>query len=282
MDNRNYEDNGQVQQKYEQCSLSFVICAYGESPYLEECIRSLLRQSLKGEVLIATSTPNEYISSLAAKYHLSVKIHKGGSLAEDWNQALMSADTEYVTLAHQDDVYGRRYAEYILHTLKQSSHPLIAFTDYAELREESSCGAVYVRSNRLLQIKRLLLFPLRFRFLWGSRFVRRRILSLGSAICCPAVTFALRNIDLPVFENNMKSNIDWQAWELLSREKGDFVYIPRIGMAHRIHADSTTSRLIRDNRRKEEDLFMYRRFWPGWFARIIEWFYQKGEASNQL
>ena len=260
---------------------TFVICAYQESPYLEECIRSLLNQTVRSNILIATSTPNKYIEKLAEKYRLSVRVHERGGLAGDWNYALQYADTAYVTLAHQDDVYGKHYTEYILSGLKRSSRPLIAFTDYAELRDTAS-GMEYVKSNRLLRIKRLLLSPLRIPALWGSRFVRRRILSLGSAICCPAVTINLENVDLPVFENNMKSNIDWQAWERISLSKGDFVYVPRIGMAHRIHGGSTTSGLIRDNGRKAEDLYMYRKFWPEWIAVFIERFYQKSEASNQL
>ena len=36
---------------------TFVICAYGESPYLEACIRSLLSQTEKSRILCATSTP---------------------------------------------------------------------------------------------------------------------------------------------------------------------------------------------------------------------------------
>lgn len=57
---------------------TFVICAYGESPYLEECICSLLNQKRKSSVLIATSTPNEHIERLAEKYHLQVKVKPGG------------------------------------------------------------------------------------------------------------------------------------------------------------------------------------------------------------
>ena len=40
---------------------TFAVCAYGESPYLEECVRSLLDQNVKSRILIATSTPNARI-----------------------------------------------------------------------------------------------------------------------------------------------------------------------------------------------------------------------------
>ena len=50
---------------------TFAICAYKESPYLEECITSLMEQTVKSEIFIATSTPNKYIDDIAAKYNLT-------------------------------------------------------------------------------------------------------------------------------------------------------------------------------------------------------------------
>ena len=48
---------------------TFVICAYKESPYLEECVKSLIRQTIKSNIIIVTSTPNSYIEDIAGKYH---------------------------------------------------------------------------------------------------------------------------------------------------------------------------------------------------------------------
>ena len=44
---------------------SFVICAYTESPFLEECIQSLEKQTVKSTIKMVTSTPNEYIADMA-------------------------------------------------------------------------------------------------------------------------------------------------------------------------------------------------------------------------
>ena len=46
---------------------TFAICAYKESPYLEECIQSLMNQTVKSDILIATATPSKYIDDIAAK-----------------------------------------------------------------------------------------------------------------------------------------------------------------------------------------------------------------------
>ena len=256
---------------------TFVIPAYKESAYLEDCIRSVMDQTVPGEVIIATSTVNDHIRGLADKYGLRIYEHSKAGIAGDWNYALECAGTPYVTIAHQDDVYDSTFREEVLKAVSGAKDPIIAFTDYAELRNGER-----VTSNRILRVKKMLLFPLRCRCAWSSRFLRRRVLSMGSAICCPSVTINTVNVELPLFLDNMKSNIDWQAWEMLSKKKGSFVYIHKVLMCHRIHSDSTTSELIGQNKRRDEDIYMFRKFWPGWVAKFIEHFYSKSESSNEL
>lgn len=264
--------------QYDSDSHTFVICAYQESIYLEECIISLLDQTMKTSIAIATSTPNEYIKKLADKYHLPLWINQGEKgIAGDWNFAIAHAKTSLVTLAHQDDVYHRDYAKMVLGALNRCEHPLLAFSDYCEIRNDA-----IVANNKLLFIKRMMLVPLRLKNLWKSIFVRRRILAMGNAICCPSVTFVKENLQLPLFINNMKSNIDWQAWENISKCKGEFAYIPVRLMKHRIHERSTTSELIEANERKQEDLYMFQKFWPEGIASMIGWFYRSSEKSNTL
>ena len=49
---------------------TFVLCAYKESQFLEECVQSLLAQTVKSKILISTSTPNDHIKGIAEKYNL--------------------------------------------------------------------------------------------------------------------------------------------------------------------------------------------------------------------
>ena len=140
---------------------SFVICAYKESPYLEDCIRSLKGQIVPSEIRMVTSTPNDHISSLAEKYHIPLYVNEGESgITQDWNFGYSKTTTKYVTIAHQDDVYAAAYTQNVLKELKKKSEALIAFTDYGELRSEQE-----VRSNTNLKIKRILLAPLRLKAL---------------------------------------------------------------------------------------------------------------------
>ena len=50
--------------KYSENNHTFVVCAYKESPYLGECIESLLQQTKKSRILISTSTPNASIQEI--------------------------------------------------------------------------------------------------------------------------------------------------------------------------------------------------------------------------
>lgn len=256
---------------------AFAVCAYGESPYLEQCVASLVAQRTRTRILVATSTPNEHIRSVSA--HFNVPLVESGErpgIAHDWNFALAAASAPLVTLAHQDDTYEPDYATAALEALDRVEDPLIFFTNYGEIRD----GRI-VDDDGLLRVKRRLLRPLE-RAGGASRNVRikRSAIRLGSAICCPSVTYNVAALPSPPFDGGMASNLDWDAWERFSRLPGSFVYDGRILMHHRIHEGSETSRLIRDDTRTREDLDMLCRFWPAPVARAINHVYSRGQASN--
>ena len=76
--------------------------------------------------------------------------------------------------------------------------------------------------------------------------------------------------------------MDWYAWEKISKNKGKYIYIPKKLMGHRIHEDSTTTKIIENNIRTEEDLEMFKKFWPTCLAKKINKLYAKSENNNQV
>jgi len=257
---------------------TFVVCAYGESLYLRECIESLLKQTVSGEIKIATSTPNKHIKALSEEYNLPLYINPEQSgIASDWNFAYAQATTSMITLAHQDDIYEPGYLSNILECSADAKNPLIAFTDYYEIRNGSRINA-----NLLLSIKRIMNFPLRFRYIRSSVFLRRRILSFGNPICCPSVTFFRDNIPFPLFDTSYKNSCDYLAWAEISKLKGDFVYCPAKLMGHRIYEQSATSENIKSNARSDEDKKILATFWPEPIAALIFMVYKSGQRSNRL
>lgn len=255
---------------------TFTLCAYKESPFLEECLHSLIRQQISTNILVATATPNSFIESICRAYSVPLFVNQSEpGIASDWNYAMSCAATPLVTIAHQDDIYESEYTKRMLSAMSASQNPLLYFSNYGELRDGKS-----VDTNALLTIKRIMLTPLKGSLFRGSRLVRRRVLSLGSAICCPSVTMVVPNLPIPVFSDELKCDLDWQAWERISRLKGEFIYDPLIMMHHRIHEGSETTALIRDNTRTQEDLHMLECFWPKPIAGVLGRVYVSGQKSN--
>lgn len=256
---------------------TFVVLAYKESEYLETCIQSVMNQTYSSEVMIATSTPNKFIEEMATKYNLGIVVNEGKKgIGYDFDFALHAAEG-LVTIAHQDDVYEKSYAQKMVEAYNKNKNAIILFSDYYEIRDNQK-----VETNTNLKIKRILLVPLRLQSWAGSRFIKRSALRLGNAICCPAVTFNTKQITSEkVFASDFQCNIDWNGWENLSNQKGKFIFISEKLMGHRIHVESTTTEIINDNIRTKEDYIMLKRFWPSFIARAINKFYKNAEKSNQ-
>ena len=258
---------------------TFAICAYKESPYFRECIESLKKQSVATNIIMTTGTDNKHIRNLAEEYQIPLYVNSGpGGIAGDWNFAYHCAKTQLVTLAHQDDRYQPGYAADMLRRINASKHPLIYFADYYELR-----GGEVVEKSSMLKVKRLLLVPLKVKKFQGISFFKRCVLALGNPVACWSVAYVKKNLPETVFVSQFRSNLDWEEWEKLSREKGEFVYSTNIGTCHRVHEDSETSNTIREgNIRAQEDYAMFLKFWPSWVAKLIMRFYIKGEKLNEV
>lgn len=253
---------------------TFVICAYKEVPYLDNCVKSLKEQSIKSDIIISTSTPNDFIKNVAKKYDVKLAINPNpkGHI-DDFNFAYQQAKTKYITLCHQDDIYHKKFAEETLNKMQKRNNSIIAFTNYYELRNEN-----IIKNNALLLVKRVINFPLKF--FKKSKRIRLFTLSLGNAICAPTVTYNREIVSTPIKESSLKSNIDWDTWIDLAKKDGSFIYIDKPLMSRRIHEMSTTTEVIGNNIKSEEDLEIFSRFWPKSIAKILVRIYSSSEKSN--
>lgn len=256
---------------------TFVICAYGECRYLEQCVDSLMKQSVQSTVIMITSTPNAFIYSVAQKNKIPLFINEGErGITQDWNYAISKVKTTYVTIAHQDDIYEPDYAITLYQQMISCPRPIIGFTDYSEIHDEKKST-----DSKLIKIKKILLLPLKLKAFQRSRFIRRRSLSFGCPICCPSVMYCLSNLEQPIFNNRFTCCEDWEAWEKLSKEKGSFVYVPQPLMSHRIHKDATTTKTVNSTGRAAEDYEMFRKFWPAGLAKTLVRRYSEAEQYNK-
>ncbi|MDY6969607.1 MAG: glycosyltransferase family A protein [Spirochaetota bacterium] len=255
---------------------TFVILAYKESPHLSECIKSLQNQTTKSNIMISTSTPSLFLDKISSKNNIPIIINKKRKgIAEDWTFAYNNCQTKYVTLAHQDDIYFSNYTEMCLLSAKKNINNLITFTDYYE------CYNNVLRSkNPNLIIKKILLFPFLIKNSLQSTIFKKIILYFGSPISCPSVMFNKDNIGVFKFNNLFSINLDWDAWMRLSKQKGNFIYVKKRLLAHRIYKDSETSKGIESNKRKIEDIMLFERIWPKPIAKIFSKLYSLSYKSN--
>lgn len=257
---------------------TFCILAYKFSPYLQDCIASLQSQDNRSTIILCTSTPSPELAEIARTHNIEYKvntIHKG--ISGDWNFALRAANTRYVTLAHQDDLYMPTYASTVLRLMQACDDALIGFSDYYELRGDSLCSRSW-----MLIVKRVLRWPFIFSNTLRSKWFKKLLLLFGSTIPCPAVTYNMNNCAHLQFSSDLEINLDWLAWIDLSRSKGAFVYTSRQLMAHRIHENSETTLGIESKTRAEEDRKLFTMLWGNSLGNVISLIYRLSYRSNKI
>lgn len=264
-----------VKEKFCGDDVTIVICAYEECKYLEASIRSVLEQSVKTRAVISTSTPNEFIYGLADKYSLEVWVNKDGGHSKDFNFAIKTTTTALCIMAHQDDLLHPDFVKKSLQAINASEKPIIAFTDYKEMHEDKIDDV----DSQMVRIKKLLLWPMKIRWLSHTVFGKRICQCLGNTIPCPSVTYIKAEMPETCFSEQYQAVMDWDLWERLSRQPGRFVYVNEVLHYHRMYSGTTTAKLIKSsNYRYKEDYEMLCRFWPAWIAKAIMHFYKKAQA----
>ena len=252
----------------------FSICAYKESPYLEKCVKSIINQSCQSKVIMCTSTPCEYISDIAKRYNIPLYIRDGKSdIRDDWNFAYNSADSEFVTIAHQDDVYSKRYVEVMMNKINKAGEDediIMYYTDYLPLKGDNN-----KERDINSKLRRILRIPMKSRILSKSSWWRKITLAFGNSICCPTVTYNKEKLGESVFTSEYKFNIDWDTFLKLAKLKGRFVYADTPLVCYRVHDGATSKEFIENNLRIDEDTRMFKQFWPGIIAKLIMIPYKK-------
>ncbi|WP_349783008.1 glycosyltransferase family 2 protein [Xanthomonas arboricola] len=255
----------------------FVVPAYGDSPHLEVCLRSLSTQSSPSPIWISTSTPTCAIRQLADRFGATLVEHHSErrGIGVDWNLALTAVPAGWVTLAHQDDVYLPDFARDTKAAMEGAPDASLIMTGYGELVGESTR-----QITSMLVVKRLLqelaFFGLSVR---RSRAAKRRLLMFGCAVPCPSVTMRTP-ASWGAFREDLRLNLDWDAWTRAADQPGSFVRIKRVSMLHRVHAESTTTDGVLSGTRAKEDLMMFCRFWPRPIATLLAWIYRLSYSAG--
>ena len=244
---------------------TFVVPAYGENPFLRSCLLSLKSQTLPSRILVTTSTPCAHIIDAAGEMGIGVAVNPARrGIGADWNFALAQAGTRYVTLAHQDDEYLPGFLATTLAMFARHTSATMTFTGFQQINDNGT-----PQSSRVSRVKDLLLGAFAGRRESIAGFRGRLMLSFGNPISCSAVSFDRDKLGGLRFSETLASNLDWQAWLSLI-ERGDrLAYCPDRLVRRRYNAQTETSRLIKDGRRRAEDQMMFDQLWPKPVSRLL-------------
>jgi hypothetical protein len=251
---------------------AFVVMAYGESPFLGACLRSVTGQSCPAPVVVTTSTPSPFIAAAADAAGVPVIVNAvAAGIASDWNFALAATDARRVTLAHQDDLYEPAFAERTLESMMQTPEATACFTGYQEIDDDGAA-----KSSKISRVKHLLEAATLGRRTAARGARLRAFLALGNPLPCSSVTFDMDRLGDLRFSDAFRSNLDWDFWLRLADRGAVFAREPARLVGRRHNPLTATSRLIRDGVRQREDLAMFRRLWPSPLAEVIAWAYRAG------
>lgn len=264
---------------------TFAVLAYKESPYIEEAVQSLKAQTVQSNIIICTSTPSTFLENLCKKYDLPLKINTSEEkgVASDYDFALSQPDTNYVTLAHQDDIYLPKYCEEVLKSIKQYPDSLIYFTDHIGSNSDGE-----EELSPLVIAKKFILF-LNYGFGYSMKnTLRKRLLfAFGCPIISPSVTFNRELTEGFKFSRDYRFAIDWAAWKVFAEREGRFTYVRKVVLAYRVHSGSETSAAgkkpgsLLEHGRYKEDLSLFKEFWPDAIASMLARVYSLAYLFNK-
>ncbi len=250
---------------------TFSISAYKESPYLKACVKSLLAQSVKTNIIICTSTPNSYIENIADEFGLNLYIRRGESaIARDWNFAYEKADSRLVTIAHQDDIYSKDYVKTLF--LMKKKYPDMGLFNTASAIIKNGELKYF---NEAQLIKKLLRLPLRINRLNHISLIKKLAVSFGNPIICPSCTYDKTIYKELYFNPNYKFVLDWDILTELAHKKSRWVCVEKPLIMYRIHTASATRQSIEDNSRMEEESVMFDRLLPYFLSELVKKAYRR-------
>ncbi len=256
---------------------TFVICAYGQSPYLEACIRSLKAQTVPTDIICATSTPGPWIEEILEKYHIPLQVREGKSnIQDDWNFAVEKAEGTFVTIAHQDDLYGRHYVEELQKAYKRWPDMTVFMSDAILIKQGKLCWGGAVEA-----VKKLLRLPWRLPFVCHLSAVKKSGLMFGNPVMCPSCSYRKEKLPLPLFSGGYDFVLDWECMRKLAGEPGRFVCVEKPLLYYRVHDGATTKACIQDHRREQEERQMFEKIWPGRVAAGIMVLYRLAYKNYQ-
>lgn len=234
---------------------------YNGKRFLERTLRSLLEQTAPADKIIciddcSTDGSRSVIADLANPAITLIENETRLGLARNWNRALeLAADYDFLTIAHQDDLYEPDYLRLVTDALQSHPSAFIAHTRALVIDEEDE--PLRLASARYKE-----------KF-WpsGQGIVERppeeelAILVRGDYIFCPSVTFRSAALEaIGQFDERFEFVPDWDFWLRGLLAGFTIVGVKQTLIRYRSHQGSATAAAELTFRRYQEEYAIVQRY----------------------
>ena len=231
----------------------------GLPPIWSPVLKSLRAQTEPSKIILCTSTPSPFLEKMGERYGIPLYVREGESnIKDDWNFAWEMAEGDFVTLAHQDDLYHKNYTKELRAAVERFPDLTVFTSDYVIIK-----GKKLIEADRMLWVKRFLRLPLRIPALGHLSWVKdpspdvwKSHLLPGHHLLQKAAGGASHPLGLPVCLRlgeyaaaGQKARAAGSVWS------GHFY---TTGFT----TGAATKACMRDHRREREEQEMFERFWP--------------------
>ena len=240
--------------------IHFLVPFRSNLDYLRETLASIRAQSVSNWkcTVFDDSLDPDAVDSLVAAFEderLTVTHNPAPrGIGGNWNAALASAEADFATLVHADDVLAPTYAETVLTLHGRFPDTFGVFTGAGII---DHLGAPRRFSAPDLAKKILHPFLGEPCVVAGDRGLRSIL--RGDFIFCPTVTYRVDRLKHPMFDESLRMTVDLLAFARALLHGEQFVGTKSVQYLYRRHPASTTSTLNADSSRFEEELIIYRK-----------------------
>ena len=234
---------------------TFAIPCYNAGPHLETLLRSLAAQSCCDFALLLVDDASDDDSLVRAESWAKTQAQATSPLLRvvrnerrlgiggNWNRCIELSESEFVCLAHQDDVYGPRYLERMLAALDEDPDAMAA-----HCRVTAIDAAGRAADSDVERYKQ--------RF-WAAppRSAKEQFRSLfeGNFVNCPTILWRRESLNGAPFSTHMRYALDWAFVLERTGEGARIVHVDEELVSYRRHDGAASRAAVKSYDRYREE-----------------------------
>ena len=230
--------------------IDIVISTYNRANYLGLAITSVLGQNNVNYNLYildncSTDNTKEVVESFVGQKLTYIKNDRNLGMVGNWNKALLTGNSEYVHIFHDDDLLEPDFIDNV----------------YAVITDNSDCVFIHSAVNIIDEQGVILKTKIEpYDVVTDGQKFFIDYLRKGQSIFCPSVVINRSRLPHGIeFSDKFPFTADFNFWVRISRY-GSVGYVSSPSLNYRMHEQSTSSSIVSNIGKKIEDRKNYRLF----------------------